>query len=275
LPVIKAIATQLAKTISLEDKLSFLKKELAGSLKGDYYRLFKVGYDRSTAKVELSSERTGQNLKFDCFCPKVFSSIHPFHTDSTFPEFKRRLLPIYSLKLEHFPEPVDPETVDRLIVAEDYDWNELSKEFLLYWSEEKATEYITTRPLVPKGLKLASDQKVICVDLATTGIVAGIWGNVAEANYRLNAYFKWLKREQAEDSAPLEALIEQLVADKEREAKNYGIECRIAIKLLRELPERWYEQGLLLYPPERKKITRLMQIAGYKTNGKGYWAKKV
>ena len=37
----------------------------------------------------------------------------------------------------------------------------------------------------------------------------------------------------------------------------------------------WYEQGLLLYPPERKKITRLMQIAGYKTNGKGYWAKKV
>ncbi len=43
------------------------------------YRLFKFGYDRATDKITISSENRGENLEFHCFCPKIFSSISPFH----------------------------------------------------------------------------------------------------------------------------------------------------------------------------------------------------
>ena len=43
--------------------------------KPDLYRLFKVGYDRSTDKISISSDVKGTNLEFRCFCPKVFSEV--------------------------------------------------------------------------------------------------------------------------------------------------------------------------------------------------------
>jgi hypothetical protein len=68
----------------------------------DIYRLFKFGYDRSTDTISISSDKAGKNLKFRCFCPKIFSSVSPLHTDSNFPELKRRLLTIKTKRLEDF-----------------------------------------------------------------------------------------------------------------------------------------------------------------------------
>ena len=67
--------------------------------KPDLYRLFKFGYDRSTDKIEVSSNDIGKNEVFHCFCPKVLSSIHPLHTDTRFKELHRRLLVIPTQKI--------------------------------------------------------------------------------------------------------------------------------------------------------------------------------
>ena len=60
--------------------------------KPDIFRMLKVGCDRMSSTIELSSERVGINLKFDCFSPKVFSSIHDIPNMSDFAELKRRTI---------------------------------------------------------------------------------------------------------------------------------------------------------------------------------------
>jgi hypothetical protein len=62
----------------------------------DLYRLFKFGYDRNTDKIILSSNETGTNLEFRCFCPKIFSSITPLHLDDRFKELKNGINTIRS-----------------------------------------------------------------------------------------------------------------------------------------------------------------------------------
>jgi hypothetical protein len=73
--------------------------------KGDLYRLFKFGYDKSCDTIQIADGLiTGQNATFRCFCPKVFSSIHPMHLQEAFLELRRRLVVIPTKLLEDIPD---------------------------------------------------------------------------------------------------------------------------------------------------------------------------
>ena len=68
------------------------------------YNMLKFGTDRSTSKIILSSSDVGTNLEFDCFCPKIFSSITPLHLDDRFRELKRRLIVIPCSRVEELTD---------------------------------------------------------------------------------------------------------------------------------------------------------------------------
>jgi hypothetical protein len=237
----------------------------------DIYRLFKFGYDRSSSQIQISSEKAGNNLKFDCFCPKVFSSVHPFHTDSEFSEFKRRLLTVPTARAED----MKGVNLDNLLDLYEWDWTGLETEIKQYWTYQKAEEYLRTRKTVSRGLRLKSEQKIICVDFATTAIVTGIWSSISEANTRLDDYFAWLKAETEEERDNLEKMLSQLIAQEMTEAKAQGrAECRIYVSRLRRLAVSWYEQGYLLEPADRKQIKQFMKENGFKGSDSGAWVKK-
>lgn len=41
------------------------------------YNMLKFGTNKSTSTIAISGKEIGETLKFNCFCPKVFSSISP------------------------------------------------------------------------------------------------------------------------------------------------------------------------------------------------------
>ncbi len=45
------------------------------------YNMLKFGTNKRTSIIELSSDKIGENMTFNCFCPKIFSSITPLHLD--------------------------------------------------------------------------------------------------------------------------------------------------------------------------------------------------
>ncbi|AFZ34651.1 glycoside hydrolase family 24 [Stanieria cyanosphaera PCC 7437] len=237
----------------------------------EIYRLFKFGYDRSCSVIQISSEKPGSNLKFDCFCPKVFSSIHPFHVDPSFPEFKRRLLTIPTSKLETITN-ADSKPLDIV----DYDWTGLDVEFKQYWCYQKAGEYLATRRAISRGLRLKSEQKIVCVDLVTTAVTTGLWDSLTFANTKLNSYFDWLKSEQEEEKDSLEKMIQQLVESEEQQAREKKLEeSRVYVVRLRGLIETWYETGYLVERPKKKRIRELMRAKGYRVGKTGAWCKKL
>lgn len=238
----------------------------------DLYRLFKVGYDSSTSKIQISSEKTGKNLKFDCFCPKVFSSIHSFHTDYNYPEFRRRLIVIPTQKVEE----INGFETSELISLEDYNFSSLEEDFKKYWDLSRSSEYLGLRKEIRPKIKFRSDRKQVVVDLITTGLMTDIWQNIAHAQFDLEAYFLWFDKEIEQEQDLLERHLLKLIRDTENESKELGKdESVIWITSLRTKVLSWYEQGILDEPANRKRVREIIKSKGYKNTGNGAWRKKL
>ena len=219
----------------------------------EIYNLFKFGYDKSCDTIQISSEKIGKNETFRCFCPKVFSSIHPIHSHQKFKELRRRLIVIPTKKLETIEQD--------LLDIDQINWRGFSKQFDEFWDYDCAEIYLSIRTTLTKHLKgLTSTEKTISLDLIATGITTGIWADEIIAVKELRDCFDWLK----EEKVPLENLLEGLLKDKES----------IYSRTIKAQIETWYQQGWLLERPTNKEIIAVMREFGYRSNCKGSWVKQ-
>jgi energy-coupling factor transporter ATP-binding protein EcfA2 len=245
----------------------------------DIYRLFKFGYDRSTDKIVLSSDKVGENLEFRCFCPKVFSSISPLHLDDRFKELKRRLIVIPCKRIEELSDERRAEMgvgrdnwQSKLLDISAYDWKGFDKVFDEFWDYEMASVFTVTRKELSCQLRgLNSLQRAISLDLIATGVACGIWEDGEIALERLRAYWKWFKKE-TEENAGLSELLKQFIRQEERNAKNGNRNLEIYTPQVRGQVDMWVAQGWLYEKPRPREIKDSMLDLGMRLQ-QGRWIK--
>lgn len=245
----------------------------------DLYRLFKFGYDRTTDMITISSKEVGENLRFHCFCPKIFSSISPMHLDDRFKELRRRLIVIPCKRVEDLSDQrknelgiIDNAWETRLINIGSCNWKGFSNEFQEFWDLELASAFITTRKLLSQSVRgLSSQQRTISLDLMATGIASGIWQDEQEATDRMKFYWSWFKGE-TEKSAGLGNLLATYIKREEVNAKNAGRELEIYTSQLRSQIENWVSMGWLYEKPHSKEVKETLLDLGMRLR-QGKWVK--
>ncbi|MGK7937221.1 MAG: hypothetical protein AB4206_15760 [Xenococcaceae cyanobacterium] len=248
--------------------------------KPDLYRLFKVGYDRSTDKISMSSETKGENLTFRCFCPKIFSSISPIHLHNSFKELRRRLIVIPFARVEELPDTRLAElglTRDNwkkhLLNIDSYQWNGFSSKFKNFWNRELAEVFLLNRQTLSQAhLDLSSQEKVISVDLLATGITSGIWQDEDEGVSRLKEYFDWYQSETSQYGG-LSSYLKEYISSEASNAKKFGNTFKISSPELLSQIQVWLKQGWLLEKPKPKEIKETMADLGLVLQ-QGYWVKR-
>jgi hypothetical protein len=245
----------------------------------DIFKLFKYGYDRASDKIMISSKDAGENLEFHCFCPKIFSSITPFHTLEEFKELRRRMLVIPTARIEDLSEERKislgiADDTTRHFSPDEVDWDGCDKEFSRYWDLQRCEEWLALRRNIRSKLtKLTSNQKIICLDLATTGIVTGIWQNASEANNYLAAYFAWLDNESEAGKDSLLAVIERIIFTERQNCNAASIPLKIVNKTFRAQLDSYYVQGWLTEKPTGRTVSNAMTSLGYYLTN-GVWEKR-
>ena len=250
------------------------------NVKPDLYRLFKVGYDSSTSKISIAGENRGENITFDCFCTKMFSSISPIHLDAAFKELRRRLIVIPFARVEDIPDDRLAELgVTRknwhkhLLDLDSYDWKGFSDLFANYWDTELAEMFLITRKTLAKeNLGLSSQQKAISLDLLTTGIVTGIWHDEYEGISRLKTYFDWFKTETSQYGG-ISKYLKDYIAREQRIADEASNPLAISSVELMQQVRMWLNQGWILEKPRPKQVKALMADFGMVLY-QGYWVKR-
>lgn len=243
------------------------------------YNMLKFGTDKSTSKIILSSKEVGDNLEFECFCPKIFSSITPLHLDDRFRELKRRLIVIPCKRVEELPDErkeelglLDDNWQSRLLDLTAYDWKGFSEEFDKFWDIPMAELFLANRSVLAKSVKgLTSQQRAISLDLLATGITSGIWGDENTAIERIKAYWKWFKQE-TEKSAGLGGLLKDYIKQEEKNAKNGGRPLQIHTHELRNRVDNWVTQGWLFEKPKSAQVKEMMLDLGMRLQ-QGIWKK--
>ena len=243
------------------------------------YRLFKCGYDRSTDKIIISSKETGVNLEFHCFCPKIFSSISSLHLDDRFKELKRRLIVIPFKRVEDIPDEIlnsygvsKANWQDNLIDDMTYDWEGFNKLYSEYWNLDRASTFLVNKQACSKLIKgLNSQQRIISLDLITTGITCGIWAHINEAVTDIKTYWQWFKQE-AEANSGLNGLLREYIKQEAKNASVGGIELKIYTNQIRNQVQLWVNKGWLYEAPRAKDVKEQMFDLGMRLQ-KGVWVK--
>ena len=248
----------------------------------DFYRLFKFGYDKSSDVIEISSsEEVGTNLKFHCFCPKIFSSISPLHLDNNLKELRRRLLVIPTKTIENLSEARKQELEiydclweEKLLNVDNLSWQDFNLKFKQFWDLDMAKLYLENRNLLVKSLKgLTSQERVVSIDLLTTGITTGIWNDEIEAITDVKNYWEWFKGEVNIGESPLVQLLKKIVKQEELNARNGGIEPIIHNQQIKGYCEGWFNKSYLLEKTSSKNLKNAMHELGYRLIVGGKWIK--
>ena len=230
-------------------------------LKPDLYRLFKFGYDRSTDRIVISSDKAGENLSFRCFCPKIFSSVSAIHLDDSLKELRRRLIVIPCQRLN---------TNGHLLDIDSINWKGFSSLFADYWNLELAELYLITRNTLAKSnLGLTANQRAISLDLLATGITTGIWQDETVGIAKLKEYFEWLESEVDQYSGISKHLADYIQLE-QNNADASNLPLRIATIDLRRQVQFWLEQGWILEKPRPKQMQALLAELGLVLR-QGYW----
>ncbi len=244
------------------------------SLRPDIYRMFKFGYDRSSDTISISSDKTGQNLRFNVFCPKIFSSVAPLHLDSDYPEFRRRLLVIKTKKIEDFTELekdaagiLEGMWQQQLVDPNLIDWDGFNQQYIELWGDlEVARYYLEVRKLLADMSMpgMNSHQRVISFDLLATGIVTGIWSSEIDAVTRLSRYWRWFSLEMENSQEVLYQLLEEVIKKEEENAKRGNVAPEIPAREIKLKIDFWYAQGILTEVPNTKQVAKTMYQLGYR-----------
>lgn len=245
----------------------------------DIYRLFKFGSNRASAIITISSKEVGENLEFNTFCPKVFSSISPLHLDDRFKELRRRLIVIPCKKLEDISELrkaelgiVDNQLRGDYIDIDAYDWKGFSSVYKDFWDLNLAKSFIDNRKVLVQSLRgLSSTQRAVSLDLLAGGIAAGIWSDENIGIHRIKEYWKWFK-EETEKNTGLIVLLRDYVKQLERNSKTADIPLSLPNSQLRNQVNNWVATDWLLENPRASELKAAMFDLGMRLH-KGIWSK--
>jgi len=142
------------------------------------YRMLKNGYNRETSKIQISSEKSGDNITFDCFALKIIGTVSNFSLDSRFREFNRRSIPIETKKSEQLFIPLDYSA---------YDWDGFNESFDALWNNaERIKDYNKLKSAIKLEVKsnrykMSSNQLTISTEMITLGILSEVFSGIDDA----------------------------------------------------------------------------------------------
>lgn len=219
--------------------------------KPDIFRMLKVGCDRKTSTITISSGITGENSEFDCFSPKIFSSVTPLHSISEFGELKRRMLIFPHKRNEFLP-----------IFIDDYDWSSLHHKLNAFWDLTSARAFIDFRSRLNhvKKLRDAIDPArwYILRDFIATGFITGIWHRVEDAVEDLTAFFNWQVKLSELTKDALEGLLSDFILINEQS----NCQAISSMSISRRVDD-WVKNGMLFDRPVRGQVAKIMRDLGY------------
>lgn len=161
------------------------------SIGDNLYNFFLTGYDRKTSLTSIASEKRGENIIFDTYCPKIISTVYPLHQDSTLSELKRRLIAIEFKQYDNL----------FLTLTNKFDLSNLSQVFYSFWNNLTYTKFVQLKNKII--LEITSNNLVflnellkfkieLFLDLITTSILLGIFKNLQDCFDYYSDYVTWL-----------------------------------------------------------------------------------
>ena len=268
----------------------------ADTLKRDpkIFQMLLFGYNRSSERI-LVANIDGTNREYRVFSPKIFSSVHPIHTEPEFEELKRRLLIIRHKQFEKFLDHEKSEEFKDFSIATDrldldsVNWAGFEDKFFEIWNKEEnfafyAKQRVSLTRRGKKSLKIpeniSGERWTILIDLICTGLVIGAWPSVQAALNILSEYFAYIDSVSDSFESNLKRLLrdwisEQIGQDLERRAilEAAGIPVpalKIAAKPLKNYLDLAFREGALERFPKAEVLTEFMRSLGWRRD-KNYW----
>lgn len=229
--------------------------------KPDIFRMLKVGCDRTTSIISISSLEHGKNIQFDTFSPKMFSSVTPIHTIPEFGELARRIMVFYHKRSSELP-----------IFLDDYNWEGFSDCLVTFWDLTSAKAFVDLRnriAKIPDRNELIDPSKwAILQDFVTTGIITGVWKDPVTAFNDIRVFFEAQKKLADKHKECLEALLIDFIREHESNQLFTIYNSSIRVRV-----DQWDKAGLLLEKPARGEISKIMRSRGYLLD-RGTWNKE-
>ncbi|HEY9660521.1 MAG TPA: hypothetical protein V6C65_18865 [Allocoleopsis sp.] len=252
--------------------------------KPEIFSMFKSGYNRATGKISIASkDKAGTNMEFDCFGPKITSTVDAFWLDPGFSELLRRVIVIPTKKwdsftqheknvaLEHLGEDF---SIDKKLNLQSYDWSGFEQKFRDTWNDPANCEtyaHLASDLISCQGFShgLASERWEICVDLVASGITTGVWNSIDSAIECLGKYWADFDSNASESTRAITLVLGQFLAKKTESAEalrqQYGAKIPITIPT-KEVKEHLHwarDQGMLDVELTTRNVTDAMKDLGF------------
>lgn len=173
----------------------------------DVRNLMLMGYKRTTDRVAHAGAQGGGNVYFRCFSSKIFSSIHPIHTQHELAELFRRMLIIFHEKATDF----DGEMLD----LEDVDWEDFYTDIYWRFHQNKSNALMFAKAWKAAKTHVYSDacwspaRKSLVRDLLATGVAIGSWSTVKEGIKTFTEYWHYFDEKVTNNRVDLDQFLEQ------------------------------------------------------------------
>lgn len=254
------------------------------------YNVLLAGYNRTSATVRIAS-KSGENIEFNVFCPKWFSSVSPLHQVSRFNELGRRILLFVHKPLEQFSAIEQSElgiTPDELIDIDSVSWDGLGRRFADFWElEANIKEYINVRKSLtrrnsrliklPPGFDPA--KRSMCIDLIATMLTTEMIDDAQTGIEMLHKHFQWCDEISASSSVILGKIREYIneVLGRQLEANiklmDAGLEpepLEIKTTAIHSQMYAWYKDGTIDILPTVKNYRPAFEMLGYVYTGDSF-----
>ncbi len=227
------------------------------------YTLFLCGYNRKDS-ITAIAQLGGENISFDCFSPKVVTTIHGVLSLPRFSEVKRRALRIYTKSIDSVAR-AEGKHIPQDISIKDLGCKDLSifnAQFNYLWREENQNLFLKYWRQVSKAkFKCGLARKKMCLDLVACGLVSGVWQSLDLAVEAVNNYWEWMDNKDSD--SPLVGVVKHFISQEAEAFENLGIPVELSPKRLKMHVQSAATEGLLDCPPLDKAIFQVMQVLGW------------
>lgn len=288
----KAKHDDLPNCVTLERNIFLIWDDIDPSLlieQKPLYRLLKNGYNRSTSEIEISSETRGKNLKFNCFSPKLMSSVTNLTLDARFRELGRRTLVVETKPLEELnidARERNSSHVDylpeQLCNFDSYGWDGFNKAYDEFWAnEELLRDYgncLVEVDSLLKGLNqhLSANQASLVKEMIAIGNISTQFNSVREGVELFLEFFSLVKSSPKIESDKLRSQLEIFLGKEllqiEAFNKKYGSKLAYTVKasLVSSYLDSLVSLGELGTKPDAVEIKNLLLDLGWFLDGVTY-----
>jgi hypothetical protein len=276
---------EMPEIISVEANIFLIWDDLDPSLlieQKQLYRILKNGYNRSTSEIQISSEKVGNNLSFNCFSPKLISSVNNLTLDPRFREFKRRCLLIETKPLEELNQElrrVNPNHLNyssrQLFDFSIYDWSGFYESFNSFWDDEELLkEYPKRLKEMSEMLKepregITANLQSVCCEMLAIGVLADIYNSTKEAIELFSEFCNLSNNTQKRNYQQLHSKLSEYVSNEKTQIDIFNkrfksdLPYRIKVSMLNTFIESLIIGGDLLAKPSPNEIRDIMLELGW------------